>query len=296
MNQLPTIILFGTYTGALLSIGSVGFSMQFGVTNVLNLAFGSILTAAMFIEYWVLGSSASLPVVIPVAAVAGAVMSLLLGRVVVASYVKRGTNLFGMAMVTIAVGIVIQFTLEAIQGPTLYAYSYGSQTANVNILGVTMSVLQLAVIGCAVGLMLIVHVVLRYTNLGLAMRATAANASLSRACGISTTRVRNAAWLISGALCGIAGVLLGITTGSFDSTTGGDFFITLVAAAVIGGIGKPYGAMLGALIVGLASEAAAALIDPSYKDIVAWALLIATLLVRPQGIFAEFASERELVG
>ena len=296
MNQLLTIILFGTYTGALLSIGSVGFSMQFGVTNVLNIAFGSILTASMFIEYWVLGGSASLAVAIPVAAVAGAAMSLLLGRVVVASYVKRGTNLFGMAMVTIAVGIVIQFTLEAIQGPTLYAYSYGSHTTNVSIGGVTMSVLQLVVIGCAVGLMLIVHLVLNYTSLGLAMRATAANASLSRACGISTTRVRNAAWLISGALCGIAGALLGITTGSFDSTTGGDFFITLVAAAVIGGVGKPYGAMLGALIVGLASEAAAALIDPSYKDIVAWALLIATLLIRPQGIFAEFASERELVG
>lgn len=296
MNQLLTIVLFGTYTGALLSIGSVGFSMQFGVTNVLNIAFGSILTAAMFIEYWVLGSSASLPIVIPVAAVAGAAMSFVLGRVIVASYVKRGTNLFGMAMVTIAVGIVIQFTLEAIQGPTLYAYSYGAHTSNVNIGSVTMSVLQLVVIGCAVALMVIVHVVLHYTNLGLAMRATAANASLSRACGISTTRVRNAAWLISGALCGIAGALLGVTTGSFDSTTGGDFFITLVAAAVIGGVGKPYGAMLGALIVGLASEAAAALINPSYKDIVAWALLIATLLVRPQGIFAEFASERELVG
>ena len=296
MNQLLTIVLFGIYTGALLSIGSVGFSMQFGVTNVLNIAFGSILTATMFVEYWVLGSNASLVIVIPVAAVAGAAMSFLLGRVVVASYVKRGTNLFGMAMVTIAVGIVIQFTLEAIQGPTLYAYSYGAHTSNVNIGSVTMSVLQLVVIGCAIGLMLIVHGVLHYTNLGLAMRATAANASLSRACGISTTRVRNGAWLISGALCGIAGALLGITTGSFDSTTGGEFFITLVAAAVIGGVGKPYGAMLGALIVGLASEAAAALINPSYKDIVAWGLLIATLLVRPQGIFAEFASERELVG
>ena len=296
MNQLLTIVLFGTYTGALLAIGSVGFSMQFGVTNVLNIAFGPILTAVMFIGYWLLGPSTSLWVAIPVAAVAGAGLSLILGGLIVPSYVKRGTNLFGMAMVTIAVGIVIQFTLQAIQGPTLYAYSYGSHTSDVHIGSVTMSVLQLLVIGCAVGLMLAVHLVLNFTSLGLAMRATAANASLSRACGISTTRVRNAAWLISGALCGIAGVLLGVTTGSFDSTTGGDFFITLVAAAIIGGVGKPYGAMLGALIVGLASEAAAALIDPSYKNIVAWGLLILTLLVRPQGIFAEYASQRELVG
>lgn len=296
MNQLLTIVLFGTYTGALLAIGSVGFSMQFGVTNVLNIAFGPILTAVMFIGYWLLGPTSSLWVAIPVAAVAGAALSLILGGLIVPSYVKRGTNLFGMAMVTIAVGIVIQFTLQAIQGPTLYAYSYASHTTEVHIGSVTMSVLQLLVIGCAIVLMLAVHLVLNFTNLGLAMRATAANASLSRACGISTTRVRNAAWLISGALCGIAGVLLGVTTGSFDSTTGGDFFITLVAAAIIGGVGKPYGAMLGALIVGLTSEAAAALIDPSYKNIVAWALLILTLLVRPQGIFAEYASQRELVG
>lgn len=296
MTQLLTIILFGIYAGALLSIGSVGFSMQFGVTNVLNIAFGAILTAAIFIEFWLLGSSTSLWIAIPVAAIAGAVMSLVLGRIIVASFVKRGTTLFGMAMVTIAVGIVIQFTLEAIQGPTLYSYSYGSHTSDVHIGSVTMSVLQLVVIAIAVALMVAVHLILQYTSLGLAMRATAANASLSRACGISTTKIRNAAWLISGALCGIVGVLLGVTTGSFDSTTGGNFFITLVAAAVIGGVGKPYGAMVGALIVGLAGEIAAQLLDPSYKDIVAWALLIVTLLFRPQGIFAEYASERELVG
>ena len=91
-------------------------------------------------------------------------------------------------------------------------------------------------------------------------------------------------------------MLLGISTGSFNSVTGGPFFITLVVAAIIGGVGKPYGAMIGALVIGLVSEAAAAVISPDYKNIVAWVILIVVLIVRPQGIFAEFASRRELVG
>jgi branched-chain amino acid transport system permease protein/neutral amino acid transport system permease protein len=144
--------------------------------------------------------------------------------------------------------------------------------------------------------MLLLHLMLNFTRIGLAMRATADDPGLTRACGIPTDRVRSIAWLVSGALCGIAGALVGVTTGSFSSTTVGTFFITLVAAAIIGGIGKPYGAMLGALVVGLASEAAAAYWAPEFKNVVAWAVLILVLLIRPQGIFAEYASERELVG
>ncbi|HWF74828.1 MAG TPA: branched-chain amino acid ABC transporter permease [Solirubrobacteraceae bacterium] len=294
MTTLLTVVLFGIYAGALLSIGSVGFSMQFGITNVLNLAYGAVLTAGMFSDYWIGGGSSSVWLAIVLGAVGGAVISLILGRGIVASYVKRGTTLFGMAMVTIALGLVMQFGLQAIQGPADYSYAV-SHTTVVHIGSVAMSTLQLIVIGCAVVLMLAIHALLRYTTLGLAMRSTAADASLARACGVPTTRIRNVAWIISGALCGISGALLGLSTGSFNSTTGGGFFITLVAAAIIGGVGKPYGAMLGALIVGIASEAAAALIDPSYKDIVAWVILILVLLLRPQGIFAEFASERELV-
>jgi branched-subunit amino acid ABC-type transport system permease component len=295
MSTLITVILFGAYTGSLLSIGAVGFTMQFGITNVLNLAYGAVLTAAMFVDYYIVGGGASVWVAILVGGLSGGVISWLLGRGVVASYVRRGTTLFGMAIVTIALGLVLQFGLQAIQGPGDYSFNV-DQTSAIQIDGVGLSILQLTVIGCAVVAMLAIHALLRYTTLGLAMRATASDPALSRACGVPTTRIRTAAWIISGVLCGVSGVLLGISTGSFNSTTGGGFFITLVAAAIIGGVGQPYGAMVGALIVGVASEAAAALIDPSYKDIVAWAILILVLFLRPQGLFAEFASQRELVG
>ncbi len=293
MTTLLTVIIFGIYSGSLLSIGSVGFTIQFGITNVLNLAYGAILTAAMFIDYWIGGGDPNIWLGILIGGLGGGAVSLVFGRAIVTPYARRGTTMFGMAMVTIAIALVLQFTLEAIQGPLFYNYHFAN-SAEYNIGGVVVSSRQIVVIGAAVVLMLAVHLLLRYTRLGLAMRATAEDPSLARASGIATVRVQTTAWLVSGALCGISGVLLGIATGSFNSTTGSGFFITVVAAAIIGGVGKPYGAMIGALLVGLTSEAAAAFISPSYKDIVAWAVLILVLLIRPRGLFAGFTSQREL--
>lgn len=287
------IVAFGMLTAALLSIGAVGFSLQFGVTNVLNLAFGAIMTSAIFVQY--ASAAANLPVWLGVAvsAVFGALMSLMLSVVIVNPYVRRGTSLVGMAMVTIGVSLIIQFSLEAIQGPSIFTFQ-GQGVGQVHFLTVTMSTRQLTIIGLAAVLMLGVHLLLRHTRLGLAMRATAADPTLTRACGASTTRIRSVTWMISGALCAISGCLLGLNQGAFDSATGNEFFIVIVAAAIVGGIAKPYGAMLGALIIGIVTEASAAVISPSYKDVVAFAFLVVVLLFRPQGLISEYSSVREL--
>jgi branched-chain amino acid transport system permease protein/neutral amino acid transport system permease protein len=294
VTLLLGVVIFGVYSAALLAIGGVGFTLQFGVTNVLNLSFGSILTASIFVEYGLTGHSTNIWLAMAVGAASGAVISLLIGHVVVGAFLRRGATGFSIAMVTIAISLMLQFGLEAIQGPDIYAYTASTQTT-VNISGVVVSSGQLTTIIVAVLAMVAIHLLLRMTKLGLAMRATAADVTLTRSCGVSPPRTRAVAWLVSGALCGLCGVFLGIGEGSFSSTTGSDFFITLAAAAVLGGIGKPYGAMLGALVIGISSQAAAAVISPSYKTIAAWIILIAVLVIRPQGIMAEFAAERELV-
>jgi branched-chain amino acid transport system permease protein/neutral amino acid transport system permease protein len=153
---------------------------------------------------------------------------------------------------------------------------------------------QLAIIGIAVVAMLAVHLLMTRTRLGKAMRATANNPGLARSCGIATDRVIDAAWLLSGALCGIAGVAFVLNTATFSEVTGATFLVPIIAAAVLGGIGQPYGAMLGAVTIGLASEVSAALINPAYKGVVAFAILIVVLLVRPQGILSEIASAKEV--
>ncbi len=95
----------------------------------------------------------------------------------------------------------------------------------------------------------------------------------------------SAAWLLSGLLAGLAGVALAMDLGTFDSTTGGSFLLIIVAAAVFGSVGEPYGAVLGALVIGIASELAA-IVSPHLKDVVAFSVLVLVLLMRPDGLRA----------
>jgi branched-subunit amino acid ABC-type transport system permease component len=142
--------------------------------------------------------------------------------------------------------------------------------------------------------MVALHLMLRYTRLGKAMRATATNVALARSCGISTDRVTATACLLSGLLCGAAGVTFAINIATFQHTSGSDLLLVVIAAAVFGGVGQPYGAMLGALVIGVASELAA-LISPDLKQVIAFAILALMLLVRPNGLIPAPAARAELL-
>jgi branched-chain amino acid transport system permease protein/neutral amino acid transport system permease protein len=293
LNQLIPAIGFGLITASILAIAAVGFTLQFSVTNILNLAYGDIMTACAFAAYIANHAGVDIWISLVIAALFGAVFSMLLNRFVYFQFVRRGTRLFGMIIVTIAVSLIIQNLLLAIFRPTFFSYQ-ASQGPSYNFGGMIFTASQLAIIGIAVVAMLAVHLLMTRTRLGKAMRATANNPGLARSCGIATDRVIDAAWLLSGALCGIAGVAFVLNTATFSEVTGATFLVPIIAAAVLGGIGQPYGAMLGAVTIGLASEVSAALINPAYKGVVAFAILIVVLLVRPQGILSEIASAKEV--
>ncbi|HYM67811.1 MAG TPA: branched-chain amino acid ABC transporter permease, partial [Patescibacteria group bacterium] len=152
--------------------------------------------------------------------------------------------------------------------------------------GLALTTAQIAIIVVALILMLAVHGLLRYTRLGKAMRATAANPTLARNCGIPTQRVIDVVWLITGALCGVAGVIAGMNSENFNYDTGAVYLITIIAAAVLGGAGQPYGAMIGAVIIGIVTELSAVAIAPEYKEVVAFAMLVLVMVLRPQGLLA----------
>ena len=132
-----------------------------------------------------------------------------------------------------------------------------------------------------------VHALLRYTRLGKAMRATAANRSLARNCGIRTDRVVAVTWALTGALCGVAGTVFAIDIGSFGATSADLFLVLILAAVFLGGPGQPYGAMLGAVVIGLATEVERGLHHPSYKYAVAGGMLLLMLAVRPTGLLRQ---------
>jgi branched-chain amino acid transport system permease protein/neutral amino acid transport system permease protein len=116
------------------------------------------------------------------------------------------------------------------------------------------------------------------------MRATSANRNLARNCGIRTDRVVTITWLVTGALCGLAGAVFGMNAGTFGATSTDVFLVLILAAVFLGGPGEAYGAMLGALVIGLATEISASFIVSDYKDVVAFVILIAMLTVRPNGL------------
>jgi len=159
-----------------------------------------------------------------------------------------------------------------------------TQGATVGIGQFRLSVAEIAIICLSVVVMLLVHVLIRYTRLGKAMRATAANRDLARNSGIRTGRIVTVTWLISGALCGLAGAVFGMDAGTFGATSTDLFLVLILAAVFLGGPGEPYGAMLGALVIGLGTETSAAFIVSDYKDVIAFVVLLAMLAVRPTGL------------
>ena len=134
-------------------------------------------------------------------------------------------------------------------------------------------------------LVLALYLYLTRTKMGKAMRATSDNMELARVSGINTERVIWWTWAIGAALAATAGILLAVFQAQLLPIMGWRVLIPLFAAVILGGIGNPFGALAGALIIGVTSEVSTEWLSPSYKPAVAFLLMIATLLVRPTGIF-----------
>lgn len=294
MQLLIELIGFGIASGALIALGAVGFSVQFGMSNILNITYGSLMTLGAYIGLFMVDRSVNVWLALAVAGVLVGVASVGFHRWLLAPLVRRGIRPFAIVIVTVSAGVVLQYVIVAVSGPD--AKSYGELSGQTfRFAGLILTASQVAIIVIATALMLALHLLLTRTTLGRAMRATASNRILAQSCGIDTARVSDLAWLLSGSLCGAAGVALAITTVSFDFTLGAVFLIPMIAAAVLGGIGQPYGAMLGGLVVGLASEVAAGYTSPEYREVVAFAILILMLLIRPRGLFGAAWATRRLM-
>jgi branched-chain amino acid transport system permease protein/neutral amino acid transport system permease protein len=284
---------FGLVTASILALASVGFTLQFGVSNILNLAYGDLMTASAFVGYAVNQAGGGIAESLAAGAGFSALASMLLNRYVYRRFVRHGTKLFGMVVVTLAVGIIVQNILLAAYGATFFSYNFSSGK-QVHVLGMVFDTSQLMIIGLSVVTMALVQLLLTRTRLGKAMRATAANPGLAQASGIATDQVTDLAWLISGALCGLAGVVLVLNTSAFQSTTGNDFLVIIVAAAMLGGVGRPVGAMAASIVLGVVTEVAAVFISPSFKEVIAFGVLVVVLLFRPAGIFGQGSTVKEV--
>ena len=278
-----TSIGFGLVASAILALAAVGFTLQFAVTNVLNLAYGGVMIVSAYAAYALNHAGVEIWIAVIASIVAGALMSLFLNMVVYTPFQRRGTSPIAMVIVSLGMTLIFVFGTQAIAGPTNVSYAM-SQGATVKVGSIELTVVQLVLIALSIVVMGLVHGLIRYTRLGKAMRATAANRNLARNCGIRTDRVVTTTWLITGALCGLAGATFAINSGTFGATSTDVFLVLILAAVFLGGPGEPYGAMLGALVIGVATEVSASLIVSSYKDVIAFVILLAMLAVKPNGL------------
>ena len=289
MNTFVQAIGFGVASGAIITLGAVGLTVQVGISNVFNVTYGAMMTLAAFVAYGFtrLGFDIWVAVVCTIPIIA--VLSVLLNRLLIAPLKDRGAGFVGVIIATVYAGLIVQTLIIIFAGAGVV--SYGSHWGpTVSGAGFTFTTIQLAIIGVTALLMTCLHLLLTRTQYGRALRATAANEALARACGIRTRRVVDLAWLLTGAMCGAAGVALALTIVAFDFSLGATFLIYMLAAAVLGGVGQPYGAMIGGLIVGIASQVAAAYSTPVYEDVAAFGILVIVLLTRPRGVFARRGS------
>jgi len=256
---------FGLVTASVLAISAVALTLQFSVTDVPNFSHGELMTIG---AYTVLEAQTF-------------TSNLVVGALLAAA--KR----FVLFVITIAYGLLLQNVYQLVWGVDTRAYTLPLSPVH-HVGPMILTGRQLAIIAIAVLAMLSIHVMLKYTRFGKAQRAVADNKDLARVRGITVGRVVTITWLITGSMAGLAGFILGMTVGAITPTLGFNFLLTVFAAVIIGGLGKPYGAMAGALIIGLVTEVSALYIDPDYTTVLAFAILLLALAFRPQGLVATF--------
>ena len=284
---------FGIVTAALIAIGAMGFTLQFGLTNVLNISYGGVMTAgafaALMAEEW------HLPVAIAVvfAIATGALLTWLLGRTLFAFYARRGAGLFEMVMVTLAVSLILQYGIDAAAREQIYRFSF-PQGTSLHWGWFTVTVTQLALVAVAAAVFAGIEMLLRRTRLGKALRAMADQPRLARTCGIPTGKIVNVVWLISGALAGLTGLAYVINSLTIDASVGTEFLPLVLAAAILGRAGSTRGAVLAALLLGLVTEEVSALGGAAYATVAGFGILAIVLATRPAALAGQAAAKPEI--
>jgi branched-chain amino acid transport system permease protein len=197
---------------------------------------------------------------------------------------RRHGNAIVMVMASFGAAMALRSLLEFTFTSQPVYFSRAIQFAVPIGLGIRATPDQLAMLALTLMLVVAMHLVVKRTDIGRAMRAVSENPALAQVVGIDLDKVVRATWLIGGALACAAGIIVGITV-QIRPFMGFDLLLPLFSAAILGGIGSVPGAVLGGLIVGLAESAAVHVVGAEFRAAVAFLILIAVLLVRPSGLF-----------
>jgi branched-subunit amino acid ABC-type transport system permease component len=285
MNLIVQALINGLVSGALLAVPAIGFTAMFAVLRFPNFSVSGIATLGAFAGYVTYGAGLQLVGSLAVAfAIAGAV-GLFLDRVAHLPLVKQGA--LPAAIASIASGLVLENVVRLGFGNDMRGYDRPI-ARDMHIGDIRFSPQQFETMAIALAIMLAVFAALAFTRIGKAMRASADNPELAALKGIRPQRIAMMASFVGMGLVGMGGMLLGLDS-SIDPLTGTRILLSIFAAAVLGGLGSPLGAVLGALLIGIAEEAAVLTVGSAYRAAVGFFAILIVLSLRPRGLLGERA-------
>lgn len=277
------VLISGVLLGGLYACMALGFSIVWGVTNLINLAHGSMIVIGAYIA-WGLQTQVGLDPFLALPLVAAALFafgyllqSLLLNRIIHVSLFMTLVLTFGLDMVL--VNINLELFSANVRSIVL---SYGSVALEFG--GIRVPATRIAVFGVALLATWMLHRFMNHTRTGNAIRATAQNPKAATVLGIDARRTYALAFGIGAALAGVAGALMAVLY-AFSPLSGAAMTLKSFVIVLLGGLGSIHGAIVAAMVLGIAENLVSGLIAPGLRDAVSFFLLLVMLLVRPRGLF-----------
>lgn len=285
MSLIVQAVVNGLVSGTLLAVPAIGFTAMFAVLRFPNFSVSGIATLGAFAGYVAYANRFELVGSLATAFVAAGAVGLFFDRVAHLPLVKQGA--LPAAIASIASGLVLENVIRLGFGNELRGFDRPI-ARDMHIGDIRISPQQLETLGIALAIMLAVFAALTFTRIGKAMRASADNPELAALKGIRPERVAMMASLVGMGLVGIGGMLLGLDS-SIDPLTGTRILLSIFAAAVLGGLGSPTGAVLGAFLIGIAEELSVLVVGSPYRTAVGFFAILIVLTLRPRGLLGERA-------
>ena len=292
-------IVDGLISGSLIGLGAIGITLTYSILRFSNFAHGDFMAWGAYGTLSVVAAIGALvgttapigalsfgwPLI--VAAIAGMIMTaclaLALDWLLFARLRDKGQSII-VVMASFGASMALRSLLEFIFTSSPTYFSRGIQMAIPVGFGIRITPDQMVMLATTIILVTAMHLFMSRSQTGREMRAYSQNPALARVVGIDTARVVRATWIVGAALACAAGVMVGILV-QIRPLMGLDLLLPMFAAAILGGIGSVPGAVLGGLIIGLSEAAAVQLIGAEWRAAIAFAILMAVLLVRPMGLF-----------
>lgn len=284
-------LINGLILGSVYALLALGYTMVYGIIKLINFAHGDIYMMGAFIGYFLITKYhmnffVALVLTMVLAAILGVVIEFLAYRPL------RNSTRIAALITAIGVSFFLEYSMVRLVGANKHAFPQTLATVKYNLGPVSVTNVQLIILGVSIFLMLALQFIVQKTKMGKAMRAVSVDSDAAQLMGINVNSTISFTFALGSALAGAGGVLIGLYYNSVDPLMGMVPGIKAFVAAVLGGIGIIPGAAVGGFMIGLLETFSVSIGLASYKDAVVYAVLIIILLVRPAGILGKNVKEK----